>query len=298
MKYSTKLIIALVLIYIFWSSTYYAIKVGTENVLPFIFCAIRFFIGGIILFLVTLPFYGLPQWKAFIGSFVLGISMVGIGTNTVSYSIQYLPTGIVATLVAMLPFWISVMDYLFFSHKKPSTLSALGMLLGFIGIVILVNPFSDLEISSLGIFPILVVFAGSICWSIGTLKSPSITQCMGWQSTAVQLLGASFISLVFSLALETNGISSLNNMTSTTYLAIAYLVVFGSYVGYSAFLWLIKNASPLLSTTYAYVNPLVAIIIGAIIGGEYLEPRVLIACMIILSGVILLIIGRRKFSLT
>ncbi|HPQ22658.1 MAG TPA: EamA family transporter, partial [Saprospiraceae bacterium] len=107
-----------------------------------------------------------------------------------------------------------------------------------------------------------------------------------------------FISLVFSLALETNGISSLNNMTSTTYLAIAYLVVFGSYVGYSAFLWLIKNASPLLSTTYAYVNPLVAIIIGAIIGGEYLEPRVLIACMIILSGVILLIIGRRKFSLT
>ncbi len=294
-SYQTRLFVSLGLVYFIWGSTYLGVKYGIQVLPPLLLTSMRFLIGGSVFFMFTLlRGYGIPSGKQLLGASKIGLLLSGIGTGGVAYSIQYIPSGIVALLVALLPFWTFVLDYLFFSHQRPSFLSAAGLVMGIAGIVFLMDPFASLGKTAIPLFPTLVVFASSISWALGSVISSSTPQPSPLQSTSIQMISGGIVALLLSLVTEEDQLGSLSRMNSTTWLALAYLIVFGSFVGYTAYVWLINNAPPLLTSTYAYVNPVVAMFLGWLFVREALSAQSLIASGIILAAVVLMTLGRKK----
>jgi drug/metabolite transporter (DMT)-like permease len=205
-----------------------------------------------------------------------------------------MPSGLVALLVATLPAWMILLDFLLFSKQKPSFISIIGLFLGLLGMFFLLNLSQKIGQREVALFPALIVFVGSITWAYGSIKSPYLDLPKPLQSTAIQMITGGCFSLTMSLVFEKNQIDAFQNMTQQTYLAMLYLIVMGSYVGYTTYVWLINNAPPQLTATYAYINPVVAIFLGWIFLDERLTSRTLIASAIILSGVVLMTIGRRR----
>jgi drug/metabolite transporter (DMT)-like permease len=293
----TKMFVALFVVYIVWGSTYLAVKIGIEVLPPLLLTSIRFLLGGILLFLFTLILNKkFPTLEEFKGSAFLGVILTGIGTTTVAYSLLYIPSGLVALIVAMLPFWIFILDMLFFSKSKPSLLSQIGLILGMLGVVILFNPFGEITENSIPLLPTIIISIGSISWAYGSIKGATIPQPKGIQSTAIQMMSGGLFALIFSIFLEDNQIQAINNIDQKTTLAVLYLIIFGSYLAYTAFVWLMNNAPPLMTSTYAYVNPVVAMFLGWIIADEVLSSTSILASVIILLGVVFMTLGRRKLG--
>lgn len=298
LPFKTKLFIALALVYTVWGSTYLAVHYAIQVLPPLFATAIRFGIGGGLLFIFTLfKGYKLPSKKAFMGSSYLGILLNGLGTSSVAFAIKYIPSGLVALLVAMLPLWTFLLDYFFISHLKPSKLSSVGLILGAFGMVFLLNPFDTAPTHShLPIFPVVILFLGCISWAYGSLIATRLPQAPGIQTTAIQMMLGGVFTLFLSFFTESNQLNSLQHLTPTTLISMAYLIFIGSYIGYSAFVWLMNNAPPLLTSTYAYVNPIVAMFLGWLFANEQLSSQSLLASCIILLSVILMTLGRRKMK--
>ncbi len=294
-NYQYNLFLNLFLVYTIWGSTYLGVKIGLQDLSPMLLTALRFTSGGCILFLFSLFKTGLPKKDEFSGSALIGVLLTGIGTSAVCFAILYIPSGLVALLVALLPVWVFILDYFFFSKTGPSPLSGFGMVLGIIGVIFIFNPFSistDIGLSEL--FPICVVFAGSISWAYGSLISPKTSQIKGIQGTSVQMLSGGSVALILSLVLEDNQLYSLIGMSKQGILAMCYLVLIGSFIGYSAYVWLINNAPPILTSSYAFVNPVVAMILGYYLAEETLSQNSIMASVIILIGIIFMTLGRRR----
>jgi drug/metabolite transporter (DMT)-like permease len=299
MSYKTKLIIALGLVYVVWGSTFLGMKYAIEVLPPMMVSCLRFLTGGLLLFIFTLwKGYGIPPMSQVRGAVLVGIMLSGIGNCTVAFALRFMPSGLVALLVATLPAWMIMLDFWFFSKTKPTLVGLIGLIVGLFGMVYLLdftNP-THTDNREVAIFPALLVFAGSVAWAYGSLKSPYLSMPRPIQSTAIQMIAGGVFSLLMSLVFEDNHVQAFQNMTFETYMAMLYLIVVGSYIGYSAYLWLINNAPPQLTATYAYINPVVAFFLGWIFKGELLTTRSLIASAIVLIGVILMTIGRRKTS--
>jgi len=294
MSYKTKLIIALGLVYVVWGSTFLGMKFAIQVLPPMMVSCLRFFTGGIFLFLFTLlRGYKLPTMKEAQNAAFIGLLLSGIGNCVVAFALQFMPSGLVALLVATLPAWMIMLDYWLFSKTKPTAIGLVGLLVGLVGMVYLLNP-TQIGQREVAIFPALLVFAGSVAWAYGSLKSPYLSLPKPLQSTAIQMTAGGSFSLLMSFLFEKNQLQAFQSMTQQTYLAMLYLIIIGSYVGYSAYLWLINNAPPQLTATYAYINPVVAIFLGWLFIDERLTARSLTASAIILLGVILMTLGRRK----
>jgi drug/metabolite transporter (DMT)-like permease len=291
----TKTIIALCLVYIIWGSTYLGVKVAMHTLPPMLLSAMRFLIGGLILFIFTLlsgnPLPKFENWK---GAAIVGFLLLGVGNSSVANAIKFMPSGLVALMVATLPAWTILLDFLFFSRKKPSWVSILGLMLGFAGMAYLLNPFQANLSEEIAIFPAILVVTGSIVWAYGSLLSPTFKMPPALQAVSIQMMAGGSLSFVISLLTEKDQFAAIQSMTQETYLTMAYLVIIGSFIGYSAFSWLINNAPPQLTATYAYVNPVVAIFLGWLLVNERLTSRSLIASGIILCGVFLMTLGRNK----
>ncbi|UTA68361.1 EamA family transporter [Emticicia sp. 21SJ11W-3] len=297
MSYKTKLIIALGLVYVVWGSTFLGMKYAIEVLPPMMVSCLRFLTGGILLFIFTLwKGYGIPDFKEIRNAAVVGVTLSGIGNCTVAYALRFMPSGLVALLVATLPAWMIMLDFLFFSKAKPTFIGLIGLVIGLFGMAYLLDPMNPANTANreVAVFPALLVFAGSVAWAFGSLKSPYMSLPKPVQSTAIQMITGGCFSLVMSLIFEENHVQAFRNMTQETWLALIYLIVVGSYIGYSAYLWLINNAPPQVTATYAYVNPVVAFFLGWIFKGEVLTPRSLVASAIVLTGVILMTMGRKK----
>lgn len=299
MSYKTKLIIALGLVYVVWGSTFLGMKYAIEVLPPMMVSCLRFLTGGIFLFVFTLwKGYGIPSMTQIRGAVLVGIMLSGIGNCTVAFALRFMPSGLVALLVATLPAWMIMLDFWFFSKTKPTMIGLIGLIVGLFGMVYLLDPMDPAHTQNreVAIFPALLVFAGSVAWAYGSLKSPYLSLPKPVQSTAIQMIAGGCFSLLMSLIFEDNHLQAIRNMTLETYMAVLYLIIIGSYVGYSAYLWLINNAPPQVTATYAYINPVVAFFLGWIFKGEVLTTRSLIASTIVLIGVILMTVGRRKTS--
>jgi drug/metabolite transporter (DMT)-like permease len=290
----TKIFIALGLVYVLWGSTYLGVKVALHTLPPMLLSSIRFLVGGIILFIFTLlKGDSLPKFENWKGAVIVGLLLSGIGNSGVAYAINFMPSGLVALLVATLPAWMILLDYLFFSERKPSLISTIGLLLGFVGMAYLLNPFQHNLGKEIALFPAFLVFVGSISWAYGSLLSPTFKMPPATQSTAIQMIAGGVFSLIVSLLAEKNQVQAIQNMTHETYFAMLYLIFVGSFVGYSAYTWLINNAPAQLIATYAYVNPVVAIFLGWLFVDEHLTSRSFTASVIILGGVVLMTVGRK-----
>ncbi|MFY7911987.1 MAG: EamA family transporter [Emticicia sp.] len=295
MSEKTKVFLALGIVYVVWGSTYLGVKFALHTLPPMLISCTRFLIGGSLLFALTLlRGQRMPTLQETRNAAFIGVLLSGVGNCAVAYALMKMPSGLVALLVATLPAWMILLDFLFFSTKKPTVVGAIGLVLGLVGMAVLLNPAQQVGQQEVPVLAASIVFLGSIAWAFGSLKSPYLVLPNSLQSTAIQMVVGGCFSLTMSIIFEHNQLQAFQSMTTETYLAMIYLIFIGSYVGYTAYVWLINHAPPQLTATYAYVNPVVAIFLGWIFLDERLTSRSMLASAIILAGVVMMTLGRKR----
>ena len=282
-------------VYLIWGSTYFAIAYVIESMPPLLAMGIRFLIAGLLLALIISLRQGTSELKIpraeLKSSLLMGFLLLGFGIGTVSIAQAYVPSGIVALIIAALPLWIAIFRTI--SGEQLVKLSWLGLVIGFAGVALLlkpgsITPVSDIENSKLFLFMLLVLL-GNIGWALGTFLAPRFPLPKNTLVfTAYEML-AGGVSLTLAGFIKGESISDFLDATSWSWLWFFYLVFFGSIAAYTAYLWLVANAPVSLTATYAYVNPIIAVALGAIFLDELITSAYAIGGLIILIGVILVV---------
>lgn len=295
-----RIALALLAVYLIWGSTYLGIRFAVETIPPFMMAGTRFVIPGLLL-LIWRRLAGDPpptgrQWRSAI---IIGLLLLVGGNGLVSWAEQRVASGITSLLVGSAPFWMVLVDAIFASKRRPSWQAVLGLVAGFGGIALLVEPVSLLQgqgrYDLAGIGTLLLA---SFLWSVGSVYGRNADMPKS------SLLGTGMEMLAGSAGLF--GVSLLRgewtNFDPTTIslrsgLATLYLTLFGSLIAFVAYSWLLRNAPVALTATYAYVNPLIAVLLGNWLGREPLDARIAIAAAVIIGAVILINLGARPARL-
>jgi drug/metabolite transporter (DMT)-like permease len=279
---------ALLAIYIVWGSTYLAIRFAVGTIPPFLMAGTRFLVAGLILYvwrrLVGDPSPTPRQWRS---ALIVGLLLLLGGNGLVSWAEQHVASSIAALMIASVPLWMVLIDTLRPKGIKPDWKIVLGLLVGFGGIALLVTSTKS-DGASEGMNPLGIgaLILASLLWSIGSVYgSDADMPESSLLSTGMEMLGgAAGLFLVGTLTGEWRSLD-LASITSNSLLGLAYLVTFGSLVGFVSYVWLLRNAPLSLVSTYAYVNPVVAIFVGAWIGNELINGRIIIAALVIIGSV-------------
>jgi drug/metabolite transporter (DMT)-like permease len=280
---------AMIAIYVVWGSTYLAIRFAVVTIPPFYMAAGRFLLAGSILFAIRwLSGDPLPKWREWRSAGIVGIFLLLGGNGGLVWAEQRVPSSLAALLVGTVPLWMVIIDALKPGGKWPTWQVMSGVVIGFGGIALLFWPGQMVGGSKVDLIGSLVVLLGSVAWAIGSLYSrKAALPSSPLQGTSMEMLvGGLSLLLVGTLAGEAKQLN-LQLISTKSLLGVGYLVIFGSLVGFAAYTWLLRAAPTSLVSTYAYVNPLVAIILGYVFAGETLSARTLIAAAIILGSVIL-----------
>lgn len=282
-------------VYLIWGSTYFAIAYVIESMPPLLAMGIRFLIAGLLLALIISFRQGAGELRIpraeLRSSLLMGFLLLGFGIGTVSIAQAYVPSGIVALIIAALPLWIAIFRTI--SGERLAKTSWLGLAIGFAGVALLlkpgsISPVSEIENSKLFLFMLLVLL-GNIGWALGTFLAPRFPLPKNTLVfTAYEML-AGGASLTLAGFIKGESISDFLDATSWSWLWFVYLIIFGSIAAYSAYLWLVANAPVSLTATYAYVNPIIAVALGAIFLDELITGAYAIGGLIILIGVILVV---------
>jgi drug/metabolite transporter (DMT)-like permease len=277
-------------VYILWGSTYLAIRIGVGTIPPFVMGAIRFLIAGSVLYLLVRPRERptLAQWKS---AAIVGVLLLVFGNGAVMWAEQKVPSGIASLLAAVVPLWMVLLDWGRRGGKRPTAIVMTGVVLGLVGLVVLVDPFAASGIAVDGMSA-LVLLGGSLSWAIGSLYSKHAPQHpKPLVAPAMQMLaGGAGLAILSVLSGELTRLEP-RAVSMDSALAVLYLVIFGSLVGYSVYIWLLRVATPSAVSTYAYVNPVVAVFLGWLILYEPLSLRTLVAAAIIVGAVALITRG-------
>ena len=292
-----RLWLAMATIYLIWGSTYLGIAVAIESLPPFLMAAIRFAIAGLLLLgwevIRTRGHLALPSRRELRDSAIVGALLLGIGNGFVAFGEQTVASGIAAILVAMIPLWLVVFGRVYF-RERVSRLAAVGVAVGLVGVGVLVWPaggagaFDPLGIAILVLAP--------IGWAHGTLYSAHRARLPRSPLTAsgLQMLaGALLLALEAVLTGEPARFQP-DRISGSSLLAIGYLVVFGSMLAFTTYAWLLRHAPLSLVGTYAYVNPIVAVALGAVFLAEPVSPRTLVASAVIVAAVAMIVTARSR----
>lgn len=296
---SMGIIVALGIVYILWGSTYLGIKFAIKSIPPFIMCGIRFLIAGALLY-AWARFRGEAKptrrqwWSA---TFIGGLLLLG-GNGLLSWAEQYVSSGIAALIVATTPIWLVLLDWLWLKNARPNKMIFAGLFFGFIGIVLLAGQGGENEAYAIDTMGVIAILFAAFFWAIGSLYSKkadlpgnallSVGMQMfagGLLLTAVGFIGGEWQAFSFS------------QVTAKSWAALAYLIVFGAMIGFTCYLWLLKNAPAELVATYAYVNPVVAVFLGWALASEPITMQTLIASGVIIFSVVLITFGKRSPSI-
>ena len=272
----------LLIVYVVWGSTYLAQKVGLEGLPPLTMNAVRFLIAGAILYAYCrsrrMPNPDRPQWRA---GAVQGLLLPAAGTGGAAWAEQWLSSGVTALFLASIPLWI-VLGRRVADQEKISWPVALGLAAGFVGVVVLARPSGGGDTIAT-----LVALGGALCWGLGTVyagHAPRPRSAL--MASAIEMLCAGAILAVLS---GVTGEWSRIDVTGRSALAVGYLIVFGSLIAYTAYTWLLEHVAPRIVGTYAFVNPVVAVLLGWWLLGEPLTARTMLATGIIAVGVALIV---------
>jgi len=292
--------LALAAIYLIWGSTYLAIRFAIETLPPFTMAGVRFLVAGSILFVwARSRGAAAPRREHWRPSMVIGALLLLAGNGGVVWAESRIPSGIAALLVAIEPVWIAAFAPWVLGHRRAGPRAAVGLVAGILGVAVLVINPHGLDPSSVDAAGAAVVVFGSMAWALGSLYSirAALPESRALAS-GMQMLSGGLLLVVFGGALGEWGRLGAGAPSLRSLLALAYLVVFGSIVAYSAYAFLLRAARPTLSATYAFVNPIVAVLLGWLVAKEPLNWRVGAAAVLILTGVILLILegGRGQGS--
>ncbi len=291
---ATLIAVALAAVYLVWGSTYLAIRFALVSFPPFFQMGSRFIVAGVLLMLFlklrgekvpsfqkesALPWY----WR---NALIIGTLMLGGGMGLVGVASQTIGSGLVATFIAIVPMMVALIGLAF--GKRPSRLEIVGMLIGFGGVIFLLQG-KSFNASTVGL---LAMFGATLSWSIGSvLQTTKLPLAPGPMGFASEMLCGGAVLLAISLAL---GEKVSLPLDTRALLAWGYLVVFGSLIAFSAYLFLLANVSPALATSYAFVNPVIALFLGVWLGGEVVQRSEWLACGVILFGVLMFFAARLK----
>jgi drug/metabolite transporter (DMT)-like permease len=289
--FQLRIILAFAAIYIIWGSTYLAIRFAVETIPPFIMAGMRFVIAGAVMYAwarlsgVKGPL--LVEWRS---AAIIGIALLLFSNGGVTWSEQRVASGIAALIVATVPLWIVLMQWLLHNGSPPSRRMAAGLMIGFCGVLWLIGPDQLLGHRTIDLTGVAVLLIACFSWSNGSLyarkaKLPSsqiLATAMEMISGGVALLLAGLITGEF-YRFDPLAVSM------KSFLSLAYLVVFGSIIGFTAYVWLLRHAAPTRVATYAYVNPVIAIALGAIFAGEQINSQILVSAATIIFAIVLII---------
>jgi len=287
----TLLLLSFAAVYIVWGSTYFAIRVGIESFPPFLLAGFRHMTMGLLLFPFALAktrrWPSLANWRT---AGVSGFLLLFVGNGGVSWAEQTVPSGIAALLVATVSLWLVIAEWLRPGGTRPAGRVVLGILIGFAGMLLLVGPTSWGGGQRVNLTGAAVLVFASLAWACGSLygkhgEMPS-SPMMG---VALQCLVGGATLLIAGMFTGEFHILHLASVSWRSWLAIIYLIVFGSGIGFSAYIYVLHHSTPARVGTYAFVNPVVALLLGWFFGGETLALRTFLAAAIILTSVILVI---------
>jgi Permeases of the drug/metabolite transporter (DMT) superfamily len=289
------LIAAFAAVYIIWGSTYLAIKYAIETLPPFLMAGVRFlFAGGVLMLWARLSKdYEPPQrvhWKT---SFIVGTLLLLGGNGGVVYAEYYISSSLAALLVATEPFWIVLLSWLWLKGSRPNLKTILGIALGFFGVWLLIGGQdaggAGMSAGSMQFFGAIAVILAAMLWAMGSiygLRAPVPRSSL--LTAGMQMFSGGLVLLVVSLIMGEWSGFSLAQVSARSWLGLVYLMIFGSLIGFTAYSWLLKNAQPAMVSTYAYVNPIVAVLLGWLIAGETFTTQALIGAGIIVGSVVLI----------
>jgi len=293
-----RVILAFAAVYVIWGSTYLAIRFAIETVPPFLMAGVRYLIAGAILYAV-LRMRGArrPTRAEWWAATVSGGLMIAGGNGLLSWAEQYVPSGIAALLLGTVPLWFVGLAWLGPEREAPAPLELAGLLLGLVGVALLVIGSGESPSPGGGGLAVvwgavaILVAAGS--WAVGSLyhrrarfPAPAL------YATAMTMMAGGGVLVLAAIATGEPGRFDAGAVSLRSLTAFAYLVVFGSIVGFSAYAWLIKVVRPALVGTYAYVNPVVAVFLGWWLGGERVSSGMVLGAAIVLVSVALVQSGR------
>ena len=293
--------VALLIVYVVWGSTYLGIKVMIETMPPLLAAGVRYGIAGaIMLAALAVRARLLPtdnpaekatgaHWRS---AFIVGGLLLLGGNGGVVLSELYIPTGITAVLVATVPIWMAVFDSVL-TRRRPSGLVIGGLFAGIAGVAVLVVPVAGLK----GLDPLGVglVLGAAICWAAGSIyarRAPLPRS--GLLGTGMEMVAGGTALIVGGILLGEIGRTDIGAFSTGSIVSVVYLILFGSIVAFTAYTWLLAHVPVATVATYAYVNPIVAVALGAIFLSEPITPRTLIAAMIIIGAVIAMVSGRPR----
>ena len=284
----TKVILALLAVYLSWGSTYLVIRIALDELPPLFMMGIRFFLFGIGIY-IYLRLRGAPNpdLREWLWSSVIGFFLMLGGSAGVAYAEQWVASGLAALVIATTPLWTVLFAGIW--KRWPNRLEWAGLLVGLAGIVVL-NLEGDLRTSPLG--AALLILA-AISWAFGSAWSQQLKLPKGMMAGAAQMITGGAIVLLVSFAIGER-ITAVPTWRSIS--AVLYLGVVGSLVGFTSYVYLLGRVRPALATSYAYVNPIIAVLLGMWILGEQFHRTEMIAMAIILTGVVLVLLGQLRYG--
>jgi len=293
------LLLAFAAVYLVWGSTYLAVKYAIATLPPLLMAGTRFVLAGLVMSVVgrASAEYKPPtaaQWRT---SFVVGALLLVGGNGGVVLAERYIPSSLAALLVAVEPFWIVLLSWLWLRQPRPSGKVLLGLVLGFGGVYLLVG--EQLGAGS-GLRQLLsagAVIGAALCWAAGSvygLRAPSPRSAV--LGAGMQMLAGGVLLLLLGLLTGESRNLDLGQVSRASWLGFGYLVVFGSLVAFTAYSWLMKNAPPARVATYAYINPVVAVLLGWVLLGEALTGQMLVGAAVVVGSVALTTASAEKIG--
>jgi drug/metabolite transporter (DMT)-like permease len=291
-----KTLLAFAIIYFVWGSTFLAIRVGVREVPPLVLASMRFFVAGAALFLwMRLRGTRSPTLREWLAASVLAVCIFVVDYGLLFWAEQRVPSGIAAVMLATIPVFMALSEILFLRTQRLTFRLALALLVGIGGVAVLVShsaSFGEAPIDRAGAIALVIA---AMSWSIAsalTRKVP-LPESKAMSAAAQMLAGGILLAVAAAIFGEFRGFRP-QAVSRGAWFALAYLIVAGSIIGFTAYVWLIHHQSPTKVGTYAYVNPVVAVILGYFLGGETVGPRTLLGTLLVLVSVIVITTTRSK----
>ncbi|HKR97340.1 MAG TPA: EamA family transporter [Candidatus Angelobacter sp.] len=289
-----KLLLAFAIIYLVWGSTYLAIRIGVREIPPFLMAGLRFTVAGAVLWAwMRATGTPLPTWREWRDASVLGTLMFLIDYACLFWAEQRVPSGIAAVILAMIPVCITLLEITFLRSQRLTLRLAMGLGIGIVGVVVLMSPsLGEAPLDHRGVIALLVSCCG---WSVGTIITKRLTlpESKPMSAAAQMLSGGVQLLALAAVAGEFTHFRA-RNISSGAWLSLVYLIIAGSIISFTAYVWLLHYESPTKVGTYAYVNPVVAVILGSTLGGESMGWRTILGTALILISLAAITTMKRK----
>jgi drug/metabolite transporter (DMT)-like permease len=286
----TAFVTAFAAIYIIWGSTYLGIRVAVETMPPFLMSSARFVIAGSVLMtLVHLRGAPKPTTRQWLDNAFIGTCLLLGGNGLVSWAEQSLDSGFTALVIGIQPVFMVLTEWFWRGGQRPTSVTFAGLLLGFVGLAWLVSPWESSAATGINLPAVALVLFSCSLWCFGSIWSRHVKKpAPAFQASAMQMLCGSVALLVGALLHGDFAALHVSAISRSSFLAFLYLAFVGSLVGFSTFVWLMKHSTPARVSTYAYVNPIVAVFLGWLVLGERITPRMLLATAIIIGAVVII----------